>query len=237
MKLINESTTFIANGISYNIPNMRNEISKNCEYLGLNVLEIVPSIFSNEGNDIKPEIKEEIKAKLPIAIFSDKNERITISINNNENQLNVVKSDNEARDNITVSKLFENLLKANVEKFTKLDDVVLIYTRNVKSQDKLKLLNEEIENIEDWNKNKTFILSIPFEYNDYTVTFKIQKLIPRDKDNTDRAYQISGAFVFDLTKVKSKQESLRKIIENYSEHKYSGLFIKKAAEFMSLKYE
>ena len=237
MEILNQTISFVANGIPYNIPIMRKVIATNSEYNGLNIKEIEPQIAFDSINttENKKELIEKIKKQIPIAIFADQD--LMISINNNENQLNITGSI-DTRDSNIFCEIFESLLKSNIENFGQLNSVVLTYTRIVNAKnEKLKLLNEELENINNWTKNKTFILTIPFEYDDYIVSFKIQKLLPKNKNNLDRTYQFSGIFNFNFMDLNLKQEKLKQILQNYSDHVYSKLFQEKYTEFMSLKYE
>lgn len=238
MNIFNETVSFVANGISYDIPMMRKIISNYSEYNNLHIEEVEPQVNlseDRESSDDERAIIDKLKREMPIAIFSA--EKLFIAINNNESLLSVSNVVKEKDENV-VSEVFETLLKANINKFSDLDSVVLTYTRNVNAKnEKLKLLNEQVEDLKDWHKNKTFILTIPFDYDDYIVSIKIQKLIPRNKDSADRAYQFNAIFNFNFKNISSKQEYFRQIIQNYNDHVYSHLFIEKYNEFMGLKYD
>lgn len=236
MKILNESISFVTNGISYDIPMMRKVITSNSEYLGLDIHEIEPKINVDTDNEIsRNRVIEKIKNQLPIAIFAS--DAINISINNNENQLFLSSIVNN-QDPTFLCEMFESLLKANIDKFSNLSSIMLTYTKNVNAEnEKLKLLNEDVEKIKDWNKNKTFILTIPFEYEDFIVSFKIQKLIPKIENIKDRSYQFSAIFSLRFSEKEDKQEKFRKILQKYSEHFYSNIFNEKYNEFMGLKYE
>ena len=237
MDIISETISLVANGMPYDIPNMRKVISDNSEYNELNIKELEPQITLNntDTEEDRKEIVEKIKKQIPIAIFTDKD--LMISINNNENQLNITGTHRTGDDSILCS-LFESLLKTNIDNFSQLNTIALTYIRTINAKkEKLKLLNEDVEKFQDWTKNKTFILTIPFEYDDYIVSFKIQKLLPRDKDNPNRSYQFSAIFNFNFTESNTKQEKLKQILQNYTDHVYSKLFKEKYTEFMSLKYD
>ena len=237
MDILNESISFIANGISYNISQMRKVIEDNSTYNNLDIKEVIPEIKFESANKSENQDKliEEVKKRLPIAVFNSKDMMITI--NNNENQL-IVAGANQTKDSDIICTIFENLLKANVANFSQLNSIILTYTRNVNAKDeKLKLLNEEIEKIDKWEKNKTFILTIPFDYDEFILTIKVQKLINRQENDKDRLYQFVANFNYNLGKVEFKQEKLKNILHNYSDHFYSKIFIEKYNEFMELKYE
>ena len=115
--------------------------------------------------------------------------------------------------------------------------ITVSYTRNYNAgEDKLKLLNVDIEKISDWDNNKTFILSIPIEYTDYTVVYKIQKLLSVEPNDKNRYYQVSANFNFKLNS-NDKQAQIKTILQRQNNGVYHEQFAKKAEEFTRLIYE
>lgn len=184
----------------------------------------------DENNDCPAEVVNNIKENFPIAIFS--NDNIEIMFLGPQQKL-LLKAKNY--NQLDVSIFVKIALFLYSWNMTKIKKVGINFSSNETFvNQKLKLLNPEIEKTEDWNKNVTFILTIPYKYDNYIANYKIQKLVrENEEDTTDRVYQISVNFDFDLKRQNSTDNS--NILEDVDS--LYNKFKKKGNEFFGLIYD
>lgn len=216
-------------GFDKNAKFFRDFISSQEEFKRLGMIESPPEING------KKVINEEILNSLPIAAYRSEEEGIEIVNYNFDKKLNIKKINFEAADKDIIIRIFKLLLEDN---YKKIQQIGFNFTTNFIGKNKLKLLNPEIEDINDWDKNITFILTIPFEYHNHTATYKIQQLLSScESKNEFRAYQISTNLNFDIEKYDgvdntTKVNDLLCKFDDYNEE-----FQKKCKEFLGLYYE
>ena len=227
----NLSSVIVFLGFDKTISEFR-EIMESSDFIGslkLKQQELRFNIVNNE-KDCPPEIVDNIKESFPIAIFA--NDKIEIVFLGPQRKLLLKAKNYNQLDNSLFTKLALFLYSWNMKKIKKVG--INFSSNEILYNKKLKLLNPKIEEIEDWDKNITFILTIPYKYDNYIANYKIQKLIRENEiEATDRVYQISVNFDFDLEKQNNSDNSniLEKIDSLCEEFK------KKGKDFFGLTYE
>lgn len=241
-KLLNDFASIVFVGYPLSIPKFR-EL--------LNSSEIIKKLhFQEKTPDIKQEInipQEQIKqliSNIPLSIYTSERNNFEIIYLSHEKKLSFsIKENFDKSNKDDIKAIIDTLLGCNLSSFTQIGfNFISRYEFN--NNEKLKLLNEDIEKIKIgdkniWEKNRTFILTVPFQFEDHISTYKIQKMIPVNppKDNR-RIYQIDVNQNFNLGNVDNltKNNEIVKIISQL-ESLYLEEYKTMCNNFLKMYYE
>lgn len=191
-KLTSESASIVLVGYPLKIIDFRNLFKKNDFLTKYNISE---SKAEFKGNDDIPKEQLELLLKsLPIAVFTSEKYKFDIVLLENEHKLSFSILNFDIKNLGMINEIVDNLLDCNLSSISQIGfNFSSVFEFNNK---KLKLLNENIENItveteKVWDKNKTFILTLPFDFDDHISTYKIQKMLPIEGETPKkRIYKI-----------------------------------------------
>ena len=241
-KLLNELISIVFIGYPLDTNKFRELLNKSKIIKKLNIKEQKPNI--NLNIDLpKDEIKQ-ILSNIPIVIYSSEDNHFEIIYLLHEKKLSFsIKNNFWQKYKDDIKEVIDTLLGCNLSSFTQIG-FNFIDRYEFEHNKKLKLMNENIENIKlgdknIWEQNKTFILTIPFQFDDHVSTYKIQKMIPINiQKNNKRIYQIEVNQNFNLENINNltKNNEIIKII-NKLEDLYSEEYKPMCNNFLKMYYE
>lgn len=242
-KLLKEFASIVFIGYPLSTVKFRELLNSSEIIKKLNIQEKTPNI------DLQIKLPEEqikqLMSTIPVVIYTSENNDFEIIYLSHEKKLSFSIKENFNKVNKEdIKSIIDTLLGCNLSSFTQIG-FNFINRFEFKNNEKLKLLNEDIEKvkIEDeniWEKNKTFILTIPFQFDDHISTYKIQKMIPINVPKDDkRIYQIEVNQNFDLgsnVNNLTKNNEIVRIIEQLDKL-YSKEYKPMCNNFLKMHYE
>lgn len=241
-KLLTEFTSIVFVGYPLNTNEFRNLFNSSEILKKLSIQEKIPNLDLNVK--LSEEKVKQLISSIPVVIYTSEKNNFEIIYLSHEKKLSFSIKENFDKTNICdIKSVIDVLLGCNISSFTQIG-FNFVDRYEFRNNEKLKLLNEDIENIkiEDsniWEKNKTFILTLPFQFEDHVSTYKIQKMIPINpqKDNK-RIYQIEVNQNFNLGNVNNitKNNEIVTIIDQL-ENLYSKEYKPMCNNFLKMYYE
>lgn len=240
-ELLSESASIVLVGYPLNIPNFKQLFINSKAYKNFDFSEKLPEIeFDRE---VKKEQLDHILAKIPISIYESKKYGFNIVLLQNENKLSFSIKEFKTNKLESINEIIDILFGCDISKISEIGFNHISRYKFSKNE-KLKLLNPEIENIKInenkiWGNNKTFILTLPFQFNDHISTYKIQKMIPvKEIKDAKRIYQIEANQNFNLRKENNMAKNSEAInIINKLEDLYCNEYKPMCNEFLRMYYE
>jgi len=229
---INQRSTIIALDYQYNIFDFTKYLTETAKFKGYSFKQ-VPLNFQTNSPD-KEEAAKHI-ASIPIVSFKSEKIGIDVTLNGFENKLDIVNDNFDPSNTHNYTDIAYNLIQSRLSLISAFG---INFISNFEFNKKLKLLNPDVvDTIKDFSKNLTFQLVLPIEYADYTVTYKVQKLIPEVK-NANRIYQIDANFHIDLADkdIEEKLSLFKGNLSNLKGNLYQ-IYYERCQEFLSLHYE
>lgn len=239
-KLTSESASIVLVGYPLQVTDFRN-LFKKIDFL--TKYDIHEAKAELQGiNDIPKEKLDTLLKSLPIAVFTSQKHKFDIVLLENEQKLSFSILNFDIKNLCMINEIIDNLLDCNLSSISQIGfNFSNVFEFNNK---KLKLLNENIEDItvgteKVWNKNKTFILTLPFDFDDHTSTYKIQKMLPIQGEKLKkRIYKIDVNQNFTIEREKNLQKNSDIIAKIHRlESLYCNEFRNMCNEFLKMYYE
>ena len=197
-----------------------------------NLLRIPSDIQINGPLPNDPMIMQQLTSIAPCEYVTDKT-KIKLQYRGVETKLIIDKDNfNKEQDAEEFKSLSEDVLDL---KISDIRAIGINYSADFNlGSARLKLLNTEVEDIEDFKNNITFEFVLPIEYidRDEIATYRVKKVSGGDNTGNDRIYNVSVNFHYKFesyntsTKVKKIEDILR--LDNYND------YIKKANGFLNI---
>lgn len=238
-KLMNESASIVLVGYPLQRAEFRSLFNKS-EFAKYNFEEVQPQLQNIK--DIPKEQLDIILKSLPVAVFSSKKNNADIVLLENEKKLSFSNNKFDIKNLNMINTSIDILLGCNLSSISQIGfNFSSEFEFNNK---KLKLLNEDIEKIKIndkaiWDKNKTFILTLPFDFGDHVSTYKIQKMLPVSGESSHkRIYKIDVNQNFDIKRENNiaKNSDIIAIINKF-ESLYHNEYKSMCSEFLKMYYE
>lgn len=236
---LKESASIVLVGYPLNTKDFRKLIN-DARLLDYEFQEVKPNILNNIN--LSSEDLNKLIDEIPIVIFSSQKYGLDLLLLQNEKKLSLSIQNFKIEKLASIENVIDILLNFNLSALVQIGfNFLSVYELE---RTKLKLLNEQIEklsinNIEVWNKNKTFVLTLPFDFEDHISTYKIQKMLPIEGEKPNkRIYQIdvNQNFNIDRENNLAKNNDVINIIKRL-EPLYSNEYKPMCKEFLKLKYE
>lgn len=239
-KLTNESASIVLVGYPLQVTDFRNLFKKNDFLTKFDICEAKPELQGLD-NIPKPQL-EHLLNNLPIAVFTSKKYKFDIVLLENEHKLSFSILNFDIKNLEMVNEVIDNLLNCNLSSISQIGfNFSSVFEFSNK---KLKLLNENIENMtvgteKVWDKNKTFILTLPFDFDDHTSTYKIQKMLPLEGETPQkRIYKIDVNQNFEIKRENNMAKNSDIITKIYKfESLYCNEYRNMCNEFLKMYYE
>ena len=241
IELLNESASIVLVGYPLNIHDFKQLFINSKAYKNFDFSEKLPEIeFDGEINQ---EQLNKILAQIPVSVYESKKYGFNIVLLQNENKLSFSIKEFKTNKLESINQIIDILFGCDI---SKISEIGFNYVSRYKfsKNEKLKLLNPEIENIKInenkiWENNKTFILTIPFQFDDHISTYKIQKMIPvKEIKDAKRIYQIEANQNFNLRKENNMAKNSEAInIINKLENLYCNEFLPMCNEILRMYYK
>ena len=240
-KTISNSASIVLTGYPLTVFEFRNKYSNSVCFKQYNLIEVEPK-FENDSNLSTKQI-EILKQNIPIIVYTSEKYKFNVMLLQNEKKvsfsINEFKTENIAQN----KEIMQNLIDCNLSNVEQIGfNFVNIF--ELHDNKKLKLLNSDIEKIKInnntiWNNNKTFILSIPFDFSDHISTYKIQKLLPLKKESSkNRIYQVEVNQNFNIKAdaEAGKNYIVYDIVKKF-ENLYNDEYVPMYDQFLKMYYE
>ncbi len=171
-------------------------------------------------SDIQPpkEFIDNLKKQLPIRIYKSNNIKINQSIS--EQKIIIEVKEFEQSDLGTIINIAKSLLEE--QKLPFIFAIGINFSISYELDYKLKLFNEQINQIANWEQNKGFQIIIPLEEgSNILATYRIEKISERNNDNNQkiRTYTTGVNFNYNLPKDKNLDNITLFIDKLYEYHK------------------
>lgn len=229
----NFKTTLVAINYSFSSNNaFEDELVNKGIIERYNLQKVQPNIQINGSLPNDPMIMQQLAILTPCEYITDKT-KIKLQYRGTETKLIIGKDNfNKEDDAEDFKKLSEDVLDL---KISDIRAIGINYSADYNlGLTRLQLLNNEVEELEDFKNNITFEFVLPIEYKDKDeiATYRVKKISGGDDTDNDRIYNVSVNFhyKFDSYNTSKKVKRIEDILklDNYND------YIKKANGFLNI---
>lgn len=228
---IKQSATIVTLNYPYKADEFLQVVRKKELYSKYFLSDIPVNIEINHPNS--EQVRKEFEFDKPLVGLKSEENNINVILTIYEKKLDIVNYDFNPQE-IEVFKTIANELID--PKISDISAIGINFISEFEPGIKLQLLNKEIEKIQDFDKNLTFQLVLPIQYDGYIATYKVQKLVPEEK-SMSRRYKIDVNYHIDLAEKTSREklEILNQNLNNLKNNFYTPYY-SKCQEFLNLNY-
>lgn len=191
----NYSVSFVVAGYTVSVEEFPYMIQYNPALQDFQTVEQKFNINNPDNTQISEEVIEKIKQSFPVKNYSSDSLDCKITHSTVDNKL-IFEINNFSKNTERIEKIINAFIAFLINKDKDIFAIGFNISENCLLDRKLKILNNEIETLKDWNTNTSFQVVLPFQNdNNITATYKIQKISEKFVDDKKiREYKISVNF-------------------------------------------